>query len=174
MTSHDPEAGGLATAICSITITQRRRYFWAAWWSAPPRIAPFRKPDASNGGALSPEEALRDAERVAGRTLSLAPPHWARAWNRTLRGEPPFTPRELRHAASEKIERRARIDPPTSAKAILGVDADATVDELKRAYRKRALETHPDRGGDANAFRLVQASYERLIARAKKPKAKKR
>src|SRR4029079_1450360 len=43
----------LASAVCSITLTQRRRFFWAAWWTAAPCEAPFRKPDASNGGATT-------------------------------------------------------------------------------------------------------------------------
>jgi len=34
--------------------------------------------------------------------------------------------------------------------------------EIKKAYRKAALLTHPDRGGDAAAFREVQTSFEVL------------
>ncbi|MDQ3371023.1 MAG: hypothetical protein M3680_36860, partial [Myxococcota bacterium] len=79
----------LATAVCSITPTQRRRYFWAAWWTGAPQETPFRRPDASGGGARTIEEALRAAERVATRHLVIVEPYWARAWNRVLRGEPP-------------------------------------------------------------------------------------
>ena len=47
----------LASPGVSITRTQRRRFFWAAWWTEPPRLSPFRKPDASDGGALTEAEA---------------------------------------------------------------------------------------------------------------------
>jgi molecular chaperone DnaJ len=50
--------------------------------------------------------------------------------------------------------------------AILGVLPQATTDEIKRAYRRQALECHPDRfPGDAQAaerFRQVTAAYEIL------------
>lgn len=36
-------------------------------------------------------------------------------------------------------------------------------DELKRAYRKRAKETHPDLGGTESAFRDLTSSYEWLL-----------
>lgn len=38
---------------------------------------------------------------------------------------------------------------------ILGLDTDATSEEIKKAYRKRALECHPDKGGDAEEVRSV-------------------
>jgi len=31
---------------------------------------------------------------------------------------------------------------------ILGVESNATSDEIKKAYRKRAMQCHPDKGGD--------------------------
>jgi curved DNA-binding protein CbpA len=37
----------------------------------------------------------------------------------------------------------------------LGVAPDATDDEIKKAYRARARETHPDTGGDVEEFKLV-------------------
>jgi len=168
------DSTGLTTAVCSIVATRRRRYFWAAWWTGPPGIKPFRKPDASNGGAATEQEALLEAEAVARRQLSTAPPYWARAWNRILRGEPPFTARELAAASAPKGERAPRPVSPESASNVLGVQSGANVDELRKAYRKRALETHPDRGGHAEAFLAVQRSYERLVARAKKPRRKAR
>lgn len=42
----------------------------------------------------------------------------------------------------------------------LGVSPDATPDQIKKAYRKRALECHPDRGGgDEAAFKALEAAY---------------
>jgi DnaJ family protein A protein 2 len=44
----------------------------------------------------------------------------------------------------------------------LGVSRDASVEEIKRAYRKEALTNHPDRGGDKEKFQRLQAAYEVL------------
>jgi len=50
---------------------------WVAWWTAPPARAPFRKPDASSGGARSHEEALAEARRAVGGPLVEIEPYWA-------------------------------------------------------------------------------------------------
>ena len=45
----------------------------------------------------------------------------------------------------------------------LGVRKDATPDEIKRAYRKRARDTHPDKpGGDKEHFQKVAKAYALL------------
>lgn len=44
----------------------------------------------------------------------------------------------------------------------LGVPPDATPDQIKRAYRGKARETHPDKGGDAEEFAAVAAAYDVL------------
>lgn len=51
---------------------------------------------------------------------------------------------------------------PLSASAyeILGVSATVTDDELRRAYRLRLRESHPDTGGDAALFVRVQRAWE--------------
>lgn len=150
----------LAAAVCSITATQRRRFFWAAWWTGAPCEAPFRAPDASNGGAATMEAALAEAERRAARYLAMVEPYWARAWNRVLRGErPPRRP--LPYVA------RPRPIDPRSAWEVLGLTAGASLVEVKAAFRARALATHPDQGGDADAFRALYQAYERLLARAR-------
>lgn len=50
--------------------------------------------------------------------------------------------------------------------AVLGIPRDATPGEIKRAYRRKVFENHPDRTPhDARAaerFRLASAAYERL------------
>lgn len=154
----------LSTALCSITPTQRRRYFWAAWWTGQPGHAPFRKPDASHGGARSFEEALVEAQSVAGRTLSIIDPYWARAWKSVLRGQDPGPPPTAAKARTPERPRPAP-DAPVSAWSVLGLAPEASLAELKRAYQKRALETHPDQGGDPDAFRAVQRAYEKLLKR---------
>lgn len=160
----------LTTAVVSITPTQRRRFFWAAWWSAPPERRPLTHPDASNGGARSREEALAAAERAAQRPLSEIDPVWARAWKRTLRGEPPFTPIEEARLDGKPLPPRAVAPEIASIWGTLGLAPDATVAAIKRAYRARALATHPDTGGDAEAFRAVQRAYEEALTRRAKPK----
>ncbi|MEN9638776.1 MAG: Chaperone protein DnaJ, partial [Bacteroidota bacterium] len=49
---------------------------------------------------------------------------------------------------------------------ILGVSRDATPAEIKRAYRRKALEFHPDRSTDPNAhekFIQINEAYDFLI-----------
>ena len=43
---------------------------------------------------------------------------------------------------------------------VLGVSATVSDDELRRAYRKRLRETHPDAGGRAAEFHAVQDAWE--------------
>ena len=51
---------------------------------------------------------------------------------------------------------------------ILGVDKSASADEIKKAYRKLALEHHPDKGGDSEKFKEANEAYETLKDPAKK------
>ncbi len=161
----------LSAAVCSITTTQRRRFFWAAWWTEPPCERPFRKPDASNGGAATWEEAKAEAERAAGRVLGVIGPEYARAWMKVLRGAAPEMPRAKPEPPKQRLQEVGE-STRLSSWALLGLTPDADVDAIKRAYRRRALETHPDRGGDPEVFRAIQAAYERALA--KRQKADKR
>ncbi|QWW19037.1 molecular chaperone DnaJ [Schaalia sp. 19OD2882] len=45
---------------------------------------------------------------------------------------------------------------------ILGVDRDADATEIKKAYRRKARELHPDHGGDEEAFKDLSVAYETL------------
>ena len=44
----------------------------------------------------------------------------------------------------------------------LGVDRNASPDEIKRAYRRLASQHHPDKGGDKARFQEIQAAYEAI------------
>jgi DnaJ-class molecular chaperone len=44
----------------------------------------------------------------------------------------------------------------------LGVDRNAELDTIKRAYRKLASQHHPDRGGDTQTFQEIQVAYDIL------------
>jgi molecular chaperone DnaJ len=45
---------------------------------------------------------------------------------------------------------------------VLGLRPDAATEEIKRAYRRKAREHHPDAGGDAERFKEVNHAYEVL------------
>jgi len=53
----------------------------------------------------------------------------------------------------------------SSSHDILGVDCDSSEAEIKKAFFKRAKETHPDKiGGDGEEFRKVRQAYDCLIS----------
>jgi len=45
---------------------------------------------------------------------------------------------------------------------LLGVKKDASADEIKKAFRRAAVEHHPDRGGDEAKFKEVNEAYDVL------------
>jgi len=45
---------------------------------------------------------------------------------------------------------------------ILGVNENATQDEIKKSYRKLALEHHPDKGGSEEEFKKISTAYDVL------------
>ena len=45
---------------------------------------------------------------------------------------------------------------------ILGIQPNASQEEIKKAYRKLSLKHHPDRGGDEEKFKELSAAYEQL------------
>ena len=65
---------------------------------------------------------------------------------------------------------------PEEAHAILGVDSWASAAEIRKAFKKAALATHPDKAkgtgfdtgpDEATRFLAVQAAYESLLERSK-------
>jgi len=51
---------------------------------------------------------------------------------------------------------------------ILGVEKGASKDEIKKAFRKKAHEHHPDKGGDEAKFKEVNSAYQVLSDETKK------
>lgn len=50
----------------------------------------------------------------------------------------------------------------------LGLQRGASDEEIKKAYRKLAMQHHPDRGGDQNKFKEISTAYDALSDPEKK------
>jgi len=50
----------------------------------------------------------------------------------------------------------------------LGLNRNASQEEIKKAYRKMAMQHHPDRGGDEKKFKQISEAYEILSDPQKK------
>ena len=144
--------------VYSVTRTKRRR-FCGARGGATSRASPLLPPDAWSGGARTEEEAREAAERAAGMPLRPIDGRWAGAWVRLRAGLPPFVRR------APRIVKGDRPPAPRSARAILEVGEGATLEEVKAAFRRKALEHHPDRGGDPERFIAVKRAYDSLVRR---------
>jgi len=53
---------------------------------------------------------------------------------------------------------------------ILGVSENANTDEIKKVYRKLAVEHHPDKGGDEEKFKRISEAYDVLGDEEKRKK----
>lgn len=51
---------------------------------------------------------------------------------------------------------------------LLDVNPNASHDEIKKAYRKKALQNHPDKGGDEELFKKINNAYEILVNQEKR------
>ena len=50
-------------------------------------------------------------------------------------------------------------DGEADAFEVLGIDASASVEDVRSAYRDRVKDVHPDHGGDREAFERVREAY---------------
>jgi len=47
--------------------------------------------------------------------------------------------------------------------AVLGIDSNATSAEIKKAYRDKSFQLHPDHGGNAAEFATLSLAYNKLM-----------
>ena len=52
--------------------------------------------------------------------------------------------------------------------SILDISRNATESEIKKAFRKKALQEHPDKGGDVEKFKEINKAYSVLSDPKKK------
>lgn len=151
----------LARGVFAIARTKRRRFLWCVWWTGEPVEKPFRPPDAWGGGAHTEEEARALAEAAAKMPLTQIDGRWAGAFKRVRAGLRPFPTPAPRGARAEGEGEGG----PRNPYDVLGVAPDATDEEVKNAFRLRALEHHPDRGGDVAAFIALKRAYDTVMQR---------
>jgi curved DNA-binding protein CbpA len=90
-------------------------------------------------------------------------------WFENVRAERPHTSAgERREHGTEQAAACNMGDGAVTHYSILQVRPSATLREIKAAFRRLALETHPDRGGDAAAFARVAEAFEVLRHGAKR------
>ena len=51
---------------------------------------------------------------------------------------------------------------------VLGVDQSASDQDIKQAFRKLAVQYHPDRGGDENKFKEINEAYDKIKTKEKR------
>lgn len=60
------------------------------------------------------------------------------------------------------LDEARRVVSEESPYDILGVTTSSTWEQVKKAFRKLAMQHHPDKGGDPATFRKVRAAFEVL------------
>ena len=84
--------------------------------------------------------------------------------------------RQLGTAREERSEQRrdepglgtGQSDPIVAARALLGLEEDATEETIRKRMRSLMQRTHSDKGGSDTLFRLVREAGERLIEDARR------
>jgi len=71
------------------------------------------------------------------------------------------------HHHRQRTQARKNVDTEAYYK-FLGVAKDASQKDLKKAYRKKAMKMHPDRGGDPDKFKELNKIYEVLTNEEKR------
>ncbi len=73
-----------------------------------------------------------------------------------------FTYQRKQETFKEK-PKEAVADGLSQDRGILGVPANASVEDIKKHFRKLAKKAHPDAGGDVNRFLELKRAYDNLV-----------
>ena len=75
-----------------------------------------------------------------------------------------------RHGGAEILDRAftgfVALPAPEQPWQVLGVQMSATRAEIEQAYRRLAMQHHPDRGGDASEMARINAAREAMLEKA--------
>merc|ERR1740138_1640374 len=121
-----------------------------------------------NGGGVDDvmilEWLLRSEREVRKAVWDLPPERMSKEADRLLE----YVARTIQMAGwlREALEGWQRFD----AYRIIGVRKDASRSEVRRAFYKKALLLHPDKGGDKAAFQELQMAYDEVLAELEKPR----
>jgi DnaJ family protein A protein 2 len=77
-------------------------------------------------------------------------------------GGDPFAHMHGGHGGGGRRSARSRDVDTSKLYETLGVNKHADAKDIKRAYRKAAIQHHPDKGGDEHMFKEINAAYEIL------------
>ena len=131
--------------------------------TAPPRSRAEAKARPSNSGAKSTNQRqpADEPKRANTEKPKQAKPN-ARPSNSGATGTKRRQPAdEAKRANAEKPKQAAAQESSTaSAFEVLGLISTANAAEARKAYYKAAREHHPDKGGDAEKFKVVNNAYE--------------
>jgi hypothetical protein len=124
------------------------------WGDVPP---PPPRPDVRGGPRADFRTGPGFDFRSSGHGRGGPPPHWHEPGPYDNPG-PRAAPRP------PPGEQRERLEQLAADMKLLGLGRGFTQDDLKKAHRKLALELHPDRGGDPEKAKQVNAAHQRLLA----------
>ncbi|PSP40370.1 hypothetical protein BRC63_05770 [Halobacteriales archaeon QH_10_70_21] len=72
----------------------------------------------------------------------------------------PFETPDLSLGSEDPADREAQLGTADAAYDVLGLPHGADEEAVRRAYRRRVKEVHPDQGGDEEEFQRVQEAYD--------------
>ena len=72
----------------------------------------------------------------------------------------PFETPDLSLGPEDPADREAQLGTADAAYDVLGLPHGADEEAVRRAYRRRVKEVHPDQGGDEEEFQRVQEAYD--------------
>ncbi|WNO07660.1 DNA-J related domain-containing protein [Teredinibacter sp. KSP-S5-2] len=77
------------------------------------------------------------------------------------------TPENVSQLMANFWTRYHALDERAESLSILGVEQDASWQDIQQAYRKKIAQAHPDKGGESEDFHAVRRAYESLLISTK-------